>query len=152
VTEEPKKKRENWGGYKEGSGRPCEYNEKIGEEICLRLADGESLRTICANPKYPERRTVVAWAVKLPEFGAKYVRARQAQADSYVDLAMQVATNCATPADAIAARLAFDAYKWAAGKLKPGTYGDKIQHANADGDGNMVTEIVYRWATEPPPE
>ena len=41
-------------------------------------------------------------------------------------------------------RLRVDTRKWIMSKLKPGTYGDKLQHANAAGDGN--TELVYRWA------
>jgi hypothetical protein len=36
-----------------------------------------------------------------------------------------------------------------AAKLGPKTYADKVQHANAAGDGDQVTKIVYGWA--PPP-
>ena len=32
-----------------GKGRPTEYTEEIGDTICERIADGERLRTICAD-------------------------------------------------------------------------------------------------------
>jgi len=48
---------------------------------------------------------------------------------------------------------------WAAGGEIPpadpaacNPYGDKIQHANAAGDGDQVTKIVYGWAAPPDPE
>jgi hypothetical protein len=54
-------------------------------------------------------------------------------------MGIEVAVACE---DAAKARLAFDAYKWAAGKLKPGVYGDKLQHANAAGDGDVTIQVV----------
>lgn len=38
--------------------RPSSYNEAIAEDICGRVADGDSLRSICEGADYPERRTV----------------------------------------------------------------------------------------------
>ena len=36
-----------------GLGRPSDYNEDIATTICDRLADGESLRAICASAGMP---------------------------------------------------------------------------------------------------
>ena len=33
------------------AGRPTKYNAKIADEICERLALGQSLREICRDPK-----------------------------------------------------------------------------------------------------
>jgi hypothetical protein len=39
-------------------GRPSIFTPELSEEICRRLADGESLRNICARPEMPAARTV----------------------------------------------------------------------------------------------
>lgn len=121
-------------------GRPSSYTQEIGDLICHRMAEGESLREICKDEALPSRITVIRWKNDNEVFRDQYARARQDQADSYADLGLEAATMAPDP---IKGRLAWDAYRWIAGKLKPGTYGDKVQHANAAGDGN--TEVVYRW-------
>lgn len=126
-------------------GRPSSYTKEIGDLICHRMAEGESLRQICKDDEMPHRTTVIDWKNGNASFADQYARARQDQADSYADLGLEAATMAPDP---IKGRLAWDAYRWIAGKLKPGTYGDKLQHANAAGDGN--TEVVYRWMGSEP--
>jgi hypothetical protein len=58
----------------------------------------------------------------------------------------------ADPVTAAAARVKYDALRWYASKLAPKVYGDKVQHANAAGDGDQVTRIVYGWAAPPEAE
>ena len=96
----------------------------------------------------PNRDTVRLWKNANPEFSGQYARAREDQADAYADLALEAATEAVDPAKG---RLAFDAYRWAAGKLKPGRYGDKLQHANAAGDGDTKVEHIFRWQDGPDP-
>ncbi len=85
------------------------------------------------------------WRKNNDQFRADYEQARQDQADTYAELALEVALSATNAADAQRARLAFDAYRWAAGKLKPGTYGDKVQHTGTGPDGAIVSEVTYRW-------
>lgn len=125
-------------------GRPSSFTQELADLICRRLAEGESLLQICRDDDMPDRHTVIRWKNDNEDFRAQYARAREDQGDAYADLGMNAAITADDPAKG---RLAYDAYRWYAGKLKPGTYGDKLQHANAAGDGNA--EIVYRWA-EPP--
>jgi hypothetical protein len=66
-------------------GRSTKYTEAIAEEICARLAEGESLRAICCSPRMPPESTVREWVDDDrggdenggPGFAARYARARQ---------------------------------------------------------------------------
>jgi hypothetical protein len=123
--------------------RPSSFRQGIADAICERLALGESLRQICRDNEMPDRVTVIRWKNENAEFRNQYARAREDQADIFAELGLEAAIHADDPAKG---RLAFDAYRWAAGKLKPGTYGDKVQHAGSEGTGPVVTEIRYRWA------
>jgi hypothetical protein len=59
-------------------GRPSLYSPEIAEEICERLASGESMRRICQDEHMPGRRTVEGWMDADPDFRAKCARAREA--------------------------------------------------------------------------
>lgn len=120
-------------------GRPSKFTEELANEICRLLIEGKSLRDICSDKAFPDRLTVIRWKNENESFRSQYVRARDDQGDTYADLSLHSAT---TIEDAAKARLAYDAYRWYAGKLKPGTYGDKVQHANAAGDGDVTIQVV----------
>lgn len=94
------------------------------------------------------------------DFAARYVRARELQAEHWADQIVDISDDVSNDwmernrqdgssemvldhEHVTRSRLRVDSRKWLLAKLRPGTYGDKIQHANAAGDGN--TEIVYRW-------
>ena len=68
-------------------GRPSRYTQPLGERICQRIVSGESLRSICRDPKMPGLRTVCTWIVDdvHTEFQQRYTRARQAQAELLAD-------------------------------------------------------------------
>jgi hypothetical protein len=57
--------------------RTSGYNAEIAGTICERLMNGESLRTICADPVMPARATVLRWLASSQEFRQLYVLARQ---------------------------------------------------------------------------
>jgi hypothetical protein len=57
-------------------GRPSVYSEAIAGEICQRLADGESLKSICRSEGMPKSSTVIAWALDVAHpFYERYARA-----------------------------------------------------------------------------
>lgn len=83
-------------------GRPTRLNTRIGREICLRLAEGESLKAICREPGMPVRSTVLRWVIEgaarpegdpLREFSGIYSRAREIQADAFADELLEVADD-----------------------------------------------------------
>jgi hypothetical protein len=132
------------------------------------MASGESLREVCRTEGLPSESTVREWALRDQDgFAAKYKTARELQAEAWADEMIEIADDGTNDwmerqsasgvieqvinHDHIArSRLRVDTRKWIMAKLKPGTYGDKVQHANAAGDGNQ--EVIYRWADPEPTE
>ena len=123
-------------------GRPSSFTQRKADEICRRIADGESLRSICLRDGMPTRMTVRKWMRDRKEFLDQYTRARDDQAETFVDEIMDIAEGVEDPQRA---RLMIDARKWAAGKMKPKKYGDKIDH-NVTGDMSLtvVTGVPER--------
>src|SRR5271170_7495920 len=76
-------------------GRPSLFTTELGDEICNRIADGESLRAICDEADMPDKATVFRWlsAEGNKDFRNQYIRAREAQADSLVDDILSIADD-----------------------------------------------------------
>lgn len=118
-----------------------EYTEAIADTICDRLIEGESLRKICRDEAIPSRSTILRWLDSLPEFEAKYARARAYQADTMDDLILE----CAETVDndnfqAIKVKMA--AYTWRAAKLAPKKYGEKVQQEVTGANGGPLQAAV----------
>lgn len=124
-------------------GRPSSYSDEMAETICDRIAEGESLRRICARDGYPHMVTVMRWLERHPEFAAKYARAREMQADVMDDMILSVADGC-TPETAAADRVKIAAYQWRAAKLAPKKYGDRVENIVTGADGGPVVHEVRR--------
>ncbi len=122
-------------------GRPSLYTDALAAKICRRLAEGESLRAICADKAVPAISTVMGWLFdgNHNEFSEQYARAREAQAeiraDEIVDIADDDSNDFTADKDGklVAnsehiqrSRLRVDARKWIAAKLLPKRYGDKL--------------------------
>ena len=80
----------------------------------------------------PSTTEVHRWLVDpaKSEFWTAYARAREAQAEHYADQVIEIAdgTKAATRHVQVeAARTQIDARKWLASKLKPKSFGDKVQ-------------------------
>tara|TARA_R110000824_G_scaffold359628_2_gene547217 strand:+ start:380 stop:766 length:387 start_codon:yes stop_codon:yes gene_type:complete len=107
--------------------KPMPYNEAVGDMICEQLAEGKSLVKILKKPKMPSYSTVMKWLRLNDDFAQNYARAREDSADNDFDnvrdIGDQVRQGLLDPA---AARVAIDALKWTAGKMKPKKYGDKL--------------------------
>ena len=73
-----------------GKGRPTEYTKEIGETICDRIVDGESLRTICADAGMPDPATVSGWFSSHPKFRYAYELARALQAEGLMDESLDI--------------------------------------------------------------
>lgn len=134
-------------------GRPSSYTSEMGDAICERLADGDSLRTICAAEEMPSKSTVFRWLADETNtaFRDQYALAREAQADAMVDDMLDIADdgsndwmerknadgeNIGWTENGEAMRrstLRVETRKWIAAKMRPKKYGDKIAV-----DGNMT--------------
>lgn len=111
--------------------RPSEYSTDTADKICDQLADGMSLRKICAQDGMPDKETVRRWLRQQDGFRAQYAQAREDQADHWADEIIDIADEAE---DAGLARVQVDARKWVASKLKPKSYGDKQLHTGPDGE------------------
>lgn len=122
------------------AGRPSLYTPELANDICERIASGQSVVDICANDGMPDKSTVYDWLASKPEFADLYARAREQQADRYFAETIAIADdgrndtqldeegNVRVDHDHInRSRLRVDTRKWAAARLSPKKYGDKIQ-------------------------
>lgn len=126
-------------------GRPSVFTPELSQKICARLAEGESLRSICRGYDMPAISTVMYWLLDedKKDFLEQYKVARDIQADLMVEEMLEIAddgTNdyiekyrqdgeifTVVNAEHIQrSRLRVDTRKWTASKLKPKKYGDKL--------------------------
>ncbi len=110
-------------------GRPSDYNLEISALICTRISQGESLRKICSSKGMPALVTVWHWLSKFPDFEKQYARAREEQADLFAGEIIELADEAMSATDNVQAqayRLRVDARKWVASKLKPKSYGERV--------------------------
>lgn len=103
-------------------------------DVYERMADGESLSSICADKDMPARSTVNLWIIEDKE-SDKYARAKEIRADLYFEQIITLADDTTKSADD--RRIAIDARKWAAGKLH-GKYSDKVKHVGGDEGDNPI--------------
>jgi len=125
---------------KNKGGRPTKYSLQIALEICERIADGESLKSICSDERMPKKTAVYEWLLRYKEFSEIYARAREDQADTLADeihaISDEKPERIVDDKGKTRYDSAFvqwqknrvDARKWVAAKLKPKKYSDRIAH------------------------
>lgn len=121
-------------------GKPTAFDQTTADSICERLADGESLRTICANDDMPSKAAVFRWLHAEPDFADQYARAREAQAEALADEIVDIAD--AAGADPQLGKLRVEARKWVASKLKPKRYGDRTLLGSDPENPLPVTPLI----------
>lgn len=139
--------------------RSTEFTQEMADAICEKLADGESLRSICLADDMPAKSTVFKWLIQQPDFADQYARARECQADTMADEILDIADDGSNDymgedekynGDAVQrSKLRVDARKWLAAKLQPKKYGDKIDVTSGGdkiGDPMDDTAIAVRAA------
>lgn len=103
------------------------YTEEVGEYVCRKLANGESLTRI-AESLGVDLWTIYYWKQKNDSFSQNFAQARVQEADAMDaairDIADETRAGRLNPQ---AARVVMEAYKWRAERLKPATYGAQSQ-------------------------
>ncbi len=95
--------------------------------VLAAIANGVSVREAC-NDLPADRQSVVNWIMADDGLSRQYAQAREIGADSMADDIISIARRCIDDdLDANKARVAIDALKWTASKLKPKTYGDRVE-------------------------
>jgi hypothetical protein len=123
-------------------GRPTDYNEKIADEICGKIAtSSKGVPTLCKeNSDWPNETTVYRWMKKHEDFRLKYLLAKKAQAeirvdeiehllhdesqDFYYDKDNKPYVNTAYIARL---KLLVQVRQWHASKLLPKVFGEKVE-------------------------
>lgn len=139
-------------------GRPTDYTEELSESICARIAGGTSLVTITDEPDMPHYATVMRWVIRYAEFCEKYTRAREAQADAFVDKGAKELDAALEKDDILgAARKAEVRLKFAE-KLNPRKYGNKLELSGSlevtmtdDQLESRLTQLLGKAGVDPHP-
>lgn len=145
-----------------GLGRPSEFTPEIATTICVELMDGRSLRSICEDADMPATTTVYRWLHERDDFRDQYARAREIQAEGGIDDMIEIADDGRNDwmlraqggyqvnGEVLArSKLRIETRQWAAMKLLPKKYGDKLQidanHAIAAmDDAELAAEILIQ--------
>lgn len=127
-------------------GRPTIYTQKLVDEICERIACGESLRSVCRDEKMPNMITIIRWLAdeSKADFCKQYDRARVEQANTLIDQCLNTAEE---EADVSRARLIIDTRKWFASKMFPKKYGDRTVLAG-DADAPIFVPFSVKYSKE----
>ena len=141
-------------------GRPTDYSLELAAAICERIADGQSLKSICLSEEMPCKSTVYLWLARDNVFLDMYTRAREDQADTLADEIIDIADDGArdyikqedgrevVDYDHITrSRLRVDARKWVAAKLKPRKYGDRIEQHHS---GEVTLSQLIKQSIDAP--
>lgn len=140
------------------NGRPTIFTPEIGDLICERLSEGESMRTICKADDMPAARTVYYWLRNNPDFLAQYNIAKEESADALIEEMLDIADDGTNDYMTITkgnyeynvenrevtnrSKLRVDTRKWIASKLKPKKYGEKVD-VTSDGKAIQGNTIIF---------
>ena len=135
-------------------GRPSMYTQEIEDEICQRIASGESLSHITLDDHMPSAWTVRHWVLgrsaEVPDsFSRNYEAARQLQAELYFEQVISIADGAHEAGDVLgekarhdnprdpgaykrtyegevsARKLRLDSRKWVLARMNRVKFGDK---------------------------
>ena len=148
------------------SGRLTIYTEEIAAEICERLAEGESLRSISRTEGMPSPGTIIGWVLRDREgFSKRYAQAKDVcmhvmaedlveiaddntrdEIPIYDDAGEQIGTR---PNGEFMnrSRLRVDTRKWLLSKLQAKKYGDKLDMnvGGQNGDNPVQQRLIVTW-------
>ena len=134
------------------NGRPSVYSEEVAQELFSRMANGESVRSICRSEHMPVMSTIMLWVAdnKHAGFSERYAKACEARAYYWADEIVDIADDGTNDwmenndpdnpgyrqnGEAVnRSRLRVDSRKWLLSKMLP-RYADKqqLEHTGANG-------------------
>lgn len=113
-------------------GRPSSYTPEKVEAICERLSKGEPLAVICRDKGMPGLTTVWDW--EQAHEGVSEAIARAREAGEHVIGADCLAIADDREDDPASRRVRVETRLKLLAKWNPRKWGDKVQHADADGE------------------
>jgi hypothetical protein len=133
-------------------GNVTSYTPELAEEICERIASGETLRAITRDPHMPSYRSVYRWRDANPDFASRIARARDCGFDVIAEETIEIADNAAN--DTIVtdrgeqpnsewisrSRLRVETRLKLLAKWSPRKYGEKIDVTTGNESLNLTPE------------
>jgi len=133
--------------------RRMNYDPVKGEKIAGLIISGWTIKKICALDDMPGADVFFRWLREHEDFAEIYARAKEDQADMFVDEMLMIADDDEPPQDGVVEpqdgvmkidynkiqrdKLRIDVRKWAASKFKAKKYGDRTILAG-DADAPLV--------------
>jgi uncharacterized protein (DUF2147 family) len=137
------------------TGRPSIYTEELATTICHRIAEGESLRSICVDENMPSASTICRWLLdeEKKTFWEQYAHARNVQAELMFEELLEIADKSDKVVSSGAAkksgayannqRLRVDTRKWYLSKVLPKKFGEKLD-LTSDGKAIKGNTIIFK--------
>lgn len=122
------------------NGRPSKYTDKLADRICQMIAQGQSVRSICAKKDMISMQTFFRWLRENDKFREQYARACEERSYMHAEDIIEIADNATNDymeklegdgyifnsENVQRSRLRIDTRKWLMSKLNPKVYGDKL--------------------------
>ena len=122
------------------NGRPSKYTNKLADKICQMIAQGQSVRSICAEKDMISMQTFFRWLRENDKFREQYARACEERSYMHAEDIIEIADNATNDymeklegdgyifnsENVQRSRLRIDTRKWLMSKLNPKVYGDKL--------------------------
>lgn len=121
-------------------GQDTTYSEAMAEAICARVAAGESVLAIGADPAMPCAGTIYRWLRQQEGFREMYGDAKAAGADLLFDAALEIALE-ATEASVRSDALRIATLKWWVAMVSPRKYGPMRLAPQAEDEPEVVVEV-----------
>ncbi len=131
------------------------YDEETAMDVCARIAAGDSLKEICADPEMPNQGVFYQWRADNKNLRDIYRVAREAQMDTWADDIVAISDDASgdyvdrvgkhgetervvDPESTRRAQIRIDTRKWLMARLGSRTYGEKVDVA-ISGELNVST-------------
>lgn len=134
------------------------YTQELGDHICERLANKESLTSICDEKDMPSAGAVALWRKKYPAFDAQYLAAREMQAEALFEEIVDIVDDgrndwikretkngsyIALNAEAVQrSKLRAETRFKLIERMNPSRFGAKVQMDHTSSDGSMTPKAM----------
>lgn len=133
-------------------GGPMGYGPETADEILTRVAEGETLVAIAAEPDMPALSTILAWAADNRRFRDALTQAREAQAERLTEEGWRMAL-AGSPETARLLEVQLRQLRWMTGVRAPRTHRLKPGDPPPAPDANRPTNVAFKlFKTEYDPE
>lgn len=125
--------------------RPSEYDFELCKSICDELADGDNVKSILKDSKYPDWTTFRRWKNEHEELRTLYVSSQQ---DKAIALEMEMddlkASLMAEEIDYRTYNVLVQTLKWKMAKFYPKVFGDKVDIDHTSGGEKLPQVTIFQ--------